>query len=136
MKQEILSKYVFQFLEKAFPEFIPTIKYHEDRSFDCDLRNPFENFSIWIATYNEEITFGIESPDGKTDIHTHISCYENDDLENCIKKLAELINKIRSNEVIVYVNDFNDYDWIECKSLIEKEIKEGKIFQKHFWTNS
>ena len=136
MKQEIFSKHVFEFLEKSFPEFIPTIKYNEDGSFDCDLRSPSGRFSMWIATYNEEITFGIEDPDGKTNIHTHISCYETDDLENCFKKLTELINEIKENKVIVYVTDSNVYDWITYKSLMEREIRKGKIFQKYFWTSN
>ncbi|WP_298732497.1 hypothetical protein [uncultured Chitinophaga sp.] len=134
MKQEIFSKYVFEFLEGSFPEFITTIKYHKDGSFDCSLRNPSGEFSIWIATCNEEITIGIAAPDGKTDIHTHISCYEIDDLHDCFKQLTVLINDIKDNKVIVYVNNQNVYAWIDYHRLIEKETKNGTNFQKYFWS--
>ena len=133
MEQKIFSKLIFEFLEKSFPEFVPSITYNDDDSFDCKIKSPSGKFSIWIATYNCEITFGMEAPDGKADIHTHVSCYEIDDLDDCVSTLSSLIDEIRSNKVIIYCNDANVYDWIEHNRLIQIENKKGVTLQKLFW---
>ena len=66
INQEHFSELIKELLMEQLPEFCPTIEYNKDGSFDCDLRNPSNEFSIWIATYNSEITLGIEAPDGNT----------------------------------------------------------------------
>lgn len=136
MEQKEFSRLIFEFLEKHFPEFIPSIKYQDDGSFDVDNRSPSGKFAIWIATYNREITIGLESPNGKTDIHTHISCDEPEDLVDCLKDLAKLINEVRRNELILYLNDEEVYDWIEFDKLLDQEHKKGRIFEKYFWTDN
>jgi hypothetical protein len=89
---------------------------------------------MWIATYNSEITFGLESPNGGTDIHTHVSCYEREDLEDCLSTLTRLIEEIRSNKVILYRDASNVYDWIDYAKLTQKENHNGVIFQKLLWS--
>ncbi len=133
MDQNVFSKHIFDFLSRSFPEFISSVRYESDDSFDCKLKSPSGKFAMWIATYNSEITFGLESPTGETDIHTHVSCYETDDLTNCFSTLTTLIEEVRNNKVILYKNDSNVYDWIEHNRLIQKEHQCGIYFQKIFW---
>lgn len=133
MKQELFSKLIVEFLERDFPEFIPSIKYHDDDSFECELRSPSDKFSVWLTTYSREITIGMEDPDGLTDIHTHISCNEPEDLEECLATLGEMINDIKNDRVVLYLTDKGVYDWIKSEDLKEKEIKKGKEIQKCFW---
>lgn len=76
MNQVRFSISVKSFLVEKVTEFIKSINYKDDTSFDCDLRNTTNEFSIWFATYNSEITNGLEDLNGKTDIHTHISYWE------------------------------------------------------------
>jgi hypothetical protein len=136
MNQQTFSNHIIEFLEKSFPEFISSVKYHEDGSFDCESKNLSGSFAIWIATYNIEITLGIEAPNGETGIHTHVSCYENDDLDECFEKVSNLITEIKDHKVILYLNDKECFDWINYDQLLEKEKKNGKIYQKYFWNNS
>jgi hypothetical protein len=89
---------------------------------------------MWIATYNSEITFGVVSPTGETDIHTHISCKERDDLENCLSELAVMIEDVKANKTIIYKNAANVYDWANHSMLMQKEMKKGLTFQKLFWS--
>ncbi|MFN7044856.1 MAG: hypothetical protein ACK4M1_06640 [Flavobacterium sp.] len=70
MEQKLFSKLIIEFIERNYPEFIETIKYQDDGSFDCDLKSDSGVFSIWIATYNSEITIGIQDPTGQNNIHT------------------------------------------------------------------
>jgi len=135
MNQKIFSDKVFQFLIEKFPEFIPSVTYQKDESFDCKLKNPSGQFAMWVATYNNEITFGLESPTGETDIHTHVSCYEEDDIEDCLSALTEFIEEIKSNKVILYKNESNTYDWIDIDRLIQKEGKQRITFEKILWDN-
>jgi hypothetical protein len=133
MNQKIFSDKVFQFLTKEFPEFTHSVKYQNDDSFDCGLKSPSGQFAMWIATYNREITFGLESPTGQTDIHTHVSCYEEEDIDDCLSALTKLIYEIKSNNVILYKNESNIYDWIDLSRLAQKEIKKQVTFEKILW---
>lgn len=76
---------------------------------------------------------GLRSPTGDTDIHTHVSCYEEADMEDCLSKLKSLIIEIKSNKVILYKNESNLYDWIDVNKLIEKENKKLMTFEKILW---
>lgn len=133
MDQRIFSQYVFDFLAKNFTEFLPTVKYNDDESFECDLKSVSGKFSMWLATYNSEITFGLETPDGKTDVHTHVSCFEIADLEDCFATLTGLIHEIRHHKRIVYKTEHETYDWIGYEKLLKEETKKKKAFEKFFW---
>jgi len=96
-QQREFSKLMLKFLEGNYPQFAQTIKFQDDGSFDCDLKIESGIFSIWIATYNTEITIGIEDQNGKTDIHSHIPCYGLDDLEAYVAELSSFIENIKTN---------------------------------------
>lgn len=133
MNQKFFSEKVLQFLETKFPEFIDSVKHHNDASFDCEKENPTEQFAMWIATYNVEITFGLKSPEGETDIHTHVSCYDEEDIDDCLFTLTKLINEIKTNKVILYKNESNKFDWIQLDTLTKKENKRKMTFEKLLW---
>ena len=136
MDQKVFSTYVFEFLAKSFPEFIPSVTYENDGSFKCKIKSPSGKFGMWIATYNSEITFGLESPNGDTYIHTHVSCYEVEDLDDCFSTLTEYIDEIKNNKVILYKNDANVYNWIDLTRLTQKENQKGVSFEKFFWSDT
>ncbi|MCH5689871.1 hypothetical protein LWM68_39970 [Niabella sp. W65] len=133
MEQKIFSEYAFDFLAKNFPEFLPAVKYNGDESFECDLKNNSGKFSMWIATYNSEITFGLETPDGKTDVHTHVSCLEIAELEDCFATLTGLIYEITNHRVILYQTEQGTYDWTDYEKLLKEENKKKRTFEKFFW---
>ncbi len=134
MEQKIFSKYVFDFLAKNFPEFLPSVKYNDDDSFECDLKSDSGKFLMWIATYNSEITFGLETPDGKTDVHTHISSYEIADFDDCFVTLTQLIDEVLQHKVVVYHTEHGTYDWIKYENLKEEEVKKKRTVEKLFWS--
>ena len=117
MEQKLFSKLIIEFIERNYPEFIETIKYQDDGSFDCDLKSDSGIFSIWIATYNSEITIGIEDPTGQNNIHTHISCYEIEDLKSCTTELSKYIENIKADNLILYKDKDGKYDWIESSEF-------------------
>lgn len=117
MEQKEFSKLILKFLEENYPEFTNTLKYLNDGSFDCDLKSESGIFSIWIATYGSEITIGIEDPNGKTDIHTHISCYELENLENCLFELSSIIEEIKADKLILYQTNDGSYNWIKTVEI-------------------
>lgn len=128
MKQKLFSKLIFEFLNENYPEFIKTIKFQDEGSFDCDLKSESGIFSIWIATYNCEITIGIEDPNGKTDIHSHISCYELDDLETCCEELSSFIENMKADKLFLYQDKDGKYDLIEKNNF--ENLKGSK---KYSW---
>ncbi|SDX59259.1 hypothetical protein [Aequorivita viscosa] len=130
INQARFSEIIKSFLIENYPEFTATITENDDKSFDCDLRNPTNEFSIWIATYNSEITIGIEDPNGKTDIHTHISCYEEEDIDDALIELTKTIKEIKNGKLILYHSDIKGYQWTnDIKLVIEKKKASEKIRQ-------
>ena len=136
MEQKLFSKFIYDFLQVSYPEFLATVKYCEDGSFNCDARSPSGKFAMWIATYNEEISYGFESPDGKTDIHSHISCYVLEDLSESLETLSNWIKSVHENRTVIYFNDSQVWDWIDYSKLLQKENKKLMRYQKHFWKDS
>ncbi len=135
MEQTLFSSLIFDFLQKEYPDFFP-VKYLEDNSFDCSIQSPSGEFSMWIATYGCEITYGIEAPDGKTDIHSHFSCYEIDDIPDCLQSIRKWIQSVINNEIFIYCKDSNAWDWIDHETLKKKELKAGKVYPKHYWVEN
>ena len=129
IEQNHFSHLVKLFLERNFPEFISTLKYKEDGSFDSDLRNPTNLSSIWIATYDSEITVGIEDPNGKTDIHSHISCYDEKNIEDALNELSDILNKIQGDKLVLYNDKILGYNWTEKIKM--KKSENTKVF---YWS--
>ncbi|WP_454880354.1 hypothetical protein [Sphingobacterium detergens] len=115
MEQREFSKLTLKFLEGNYPQFAQTIKFQDDRSFDCDWKSESGIFSIWIATYNTKITIGIEDPNGKTD--SHIPCYGLDDLGACVAELSSFIENIKADNLVLYQGEDGKYDWIESSEF-------------------
>ena len=132
MEQSFFSNLMLDFLNQNYPGFLP-VKYFDDGSFECELKSPGGQFAMWIATCNSEITYGLESPDGMTDIHSHISCYEMEDLPDCLSRLTKWIESVKSNSTVIYLNDSKVWDWIGQDSLSERELRKGKSYQKYYW---
>jgi len=128
MEQKIFSEFIKKFIELEFYGFMHDIKYHDDESFDCTLRSPSDKFSIWLATCNSEITIGLKTPDGNTGIHTHISCYEIEDLDICLKQLSKIINDVIDDKLILYREANGHYNWGNYAEFL------GKIgAERFFW---
>jgi len=136
INQVRFSELIKSFLTKNHPEFTATITDKNDNSFDCDLRNPTNEFAIWIATYNSEITIGIEDPNGKTDIHTHISCYEEEDIDEALNELDSTVKKIQNGVLILYHSDLKGYQWTnDINSIFERKKPTEKI-KVYYWNTN
>ncbi|MFB9053943.1 hypothetical protein ACFFVB_12725 [Formosa undariae] len=133
MNQDRFSELIKSFLIENFPEFIKTISYKEDKSFDCALRNPTDEFSIWVATYDAEITIGLEDPSGKTEIHTHISCDEDADINEALSELSTLINDIKTGHVVLYYSDKTGFQWTDNINLILERKNTLENIQVYHW---
>jgi hypothetical protein len=126
IEQTEFSQMVELFLREKFPEFLSTIKYHEDHSFDCSLKSPTGQFSMWIATHNSEITLGLEDPDKTSACHTHISCYEREDVAETFQQLEKLVNDVFTNRRVFYHSNLNGFSWSDdiVRTITEKRRNE------------
>lgn len=128
MEQNLFSTLIKEFLEANFPKFFPTINFKNDGSFDCSLKSNSKKFSIWISTYNSEITIGIEVPNENSNIHTHISCYEIEDFQSCVLELSQCINNITNDKLILYRDENGKYDWVEFSNFENLDNSERFYF--------
>src|SRR4051794_41153279 len=102
IEQTEFSQLIKSYLGEKFPDFLSTIQYHTDRSFDCCLKSQTGKFSMWIVTYNSEITIGLADPNNTSACHTHISCYEKEDAPEALQQLDKLVNDIFGNRLVFY----------------------------------
>jgi len=128
IEQRAFSKLIKEFLEAQYPDFIPSIMYQDDGAFTCCLKSPSNIFSIDISTENSEITIGLDDPKGDSGIHTHIECREEEDIEHCISFLAQMINDIQNDQLILYLKTNGKYDWIDVN-----RYQQGKHAERFSW---
>lgn len=133
MNQSRLSEIIKNFLVEKYPEFCATVKYSNDGSFDCDVRSPTKEFSIWLGTFNSEITIGLEDPNGKTDIHTHISCDEEKDVPDALEELSKQINDIKTGKTILYYSEQDGFDWTTDLNRVLKQKKIVEAIRVYSW---
>lgn len=78
MNQKLFSNYVFKYLVEHHPLLLKNLKYKTDKSFECSLMSPTGKFSVWVATFDSEITVGLDDPEQTSGAHTHMSFYGQD----------------------------------------------------------
>ncbi len=136
MTQSRFSELIKSFLNKNYPAFTENIIYNEDDSFDCFLRSPTKEFSIWLSTYDGEITIGLKDPSGKTDIHTHITIYEEEEgIEYALNDLSIQINEIIDGKVVLYHSNQNGYEWTCDIDQVIQRKKTSEIIRLYSWKN-
>jgi hypothetical protein len=69
------SKLAEEYIRRRYSTNVGNTSYKDDGSFDCVISSTKGLVSIWIATYDAEITVGLESADGNSDWHTHMSLW-------------------------------------------------------------
>lgn len=122
MDQIVFSNVVKEYISKQYPAFLDNISYHEDGSFDCSIKNAKGEFSAWIATYNSEITLGLEAPDGNSNCHTHMSFYGEEPDEQ-LEAMKDYLGKIFSNNLLFMQSSLSGYTWTDN---IENTLKNKK----------
>lgn len=58
MNQALYSEIALKYLKQNHPEFLKSVDFKEDQSFDCCIKSVRGNRFLWIATYDLEITVG------------------------------------------------------------------------------
>ena len=129
IEQKSFSSIVESYLKANFPDFLKTLKYEEDNSFECSLESPTGKFSIWIATYNSEITIGLNDPDNTSGCHTHYG-RDDDDLTDALTKLSQTINDVFSNRLVFYHSTLQGFTWSDdiIRTITEKRKDESIEF--------
>ena len=130
LDQKRFSNLVKEFLKNSFPQFLNNIKTHPDDSFECSYRNPLGKFTIWIATYNLEITVGLESSDGNSDCHTHFTPYEPEDFEDVLERLSTILKEVFQNKLLYFYSSKRGYSWTSDvrETLLKRKSNESIEF--------
>ena len=133
MDQVTFSKHVYKYLLENHPLFLENIKYHEDQSFDCSLISPTGKFSVWIATYDLEITIGMDDLEHTSGTHTHMSFYGNE-VEEQTQALTEYLKDIFTNKLVFTHSNLSGYSWSKdiVSTLLEK--KSNEAIEYFAWT--
>ena len=122
MNQVLFSNIISDYICKQYPAFLDNIFYREDGSFDSSIKNAKGEFSVWIATYNSEITLGYEAPDGNSDCHTHMSFY-GEEPEEQLEAMKDYLEKVFSNKLLFIHSSLSGYTWTDN---IEDFLKKKK----------
>jgi hypothetical protein len=129
MNQEIFSEYVYQYLLENHPLFLGNLEYKSDKSFECSLMSPTGKFSVWIATFDCEITIGMDDPKHTSGAHTHMSFY-GEGVDEQTKAMTDYLHEIFNNKLVFIHSSLSGYTWTKdiVETLIEKEEYESIEF--------
>lgn len=106
MNQALYSEIALKYLKQNHPEFLKSVDFKEDQSFDCCIKSVRGNRFLWIATYDLEITVGFENYMKECDWHFHIGASGGNNQKEELKELTKLLNEILNNEqVFILEND-------------------------------
>lgn len=127
MEQLVFSNIVKDYIAKEYPTLLEDISYKEDGSFDCTLKNSKGDFSVWIATYDSEITLGLQAPDGNSDCHTHMSFY-GEEPEEQLEGMKNYLERIFSNKLHFMQSSLSGYTWTDnVEDTLKKKKKTESI---------
>ena len=102
------------------PDCAGTIQYKDDSSFDCSIKSRKGHLSLWIATYDAEITIGFEDVNGKCDWHTHMRLFNAYEPDEEFSAMTKLLQAILSDEEPILFSSKNGYT---LTNDIEEDLK-------------
>ncbi|MCV2485852.1 hypothetical protein OD917_13020 [Flavobacterium sp. SH_e] len=105
MNQTLYSDITLKYLTQNHPEFLESIDFKEDQSFDCSVRSKSGNRFLWIATYNLEITIGFENHKKECDWHFHVGASGGNKQNEELKELTKQLNEILNNHQVFILKD-------------------------------
>lgn len=106
MNQALYSDITLKYLTQNHPDFLESIDFKEDHSFDCFIKSISGNRLLWIATYDLELTIGFEDYKKECDWHFHIGASGGNNQNEELKEMTKILNEILNNEqVFVFEND-------------------------------
>ncbi|GHA61231.1 hypothetical protein [Pontibacter akesuensis] len=135
MEQDAFSNIVRAYISKVHPIFLESISYQADGSFDCTLKNAKGEFSVWIATYNSEVTLGLQAADGNSDCHTHMSFYGEKPTEQ-LEAMKNHLEKIFSNKLLFMQSSLSGYSWTDNIEHALKKMKKNESIKFFKWDES
>jgi hypothetical protein len=135
MNQTTFSEIVREYLIKNYPGFVQTISYETDGSFVCSLKNPKGIFSVWIATYDIEITVGLEDCEtGNSDCHTHMSFYGDEPNEQT-EAMSKCLEDIFSDRLIFYQSSLSGFSWTDDIQETQSKKRKNELLEFYKWND-
>ena len=136
MEQSEFSKLAETYIQEHYSEVVSNINYQDDGSFDCLITSNKKLLSIWIATYDIEITVGFESADGENgDWHTHMSLWNANNPEEELIAMSQLIDSITSDSDSIVFSTKRGY---YLPDYVDEEMRkkdENEIITIYMWSD-
>ena len=120
MTQSEYSAFAKDYILSNHPSFAGTINYKEDDSFDCSIQSENQHLSLWIATYDMEITVGFEDINRKCDWHTHMSLFNAYEPDEEFAAMTKLLQSILSDQEPIVFSSKNGYT---LSDDVEEDLK-------------
>jgi hypothetical protein len=109
MTQIEFSNSIKDYLTQHHSEFLPSINFKEDGSFDCHSPSKMGKLSIWLATYFLEITVGFEDNKGNSDSHWHLGRVEEAELPELLADTSRFITDIIYDKILIVQREKTGY---------------------------
>ena len=120
MMQSEYSAIAKEYILTNHPGFAGTINYKEDGSFNCCIQSEKKQLTIWIGTYDTEITIGFDDPNGKCDWHTHMSLFNAYEPWEEFEAMTELLQLILTDKKPIIFSSKNGYSLTDD---VEEDLK-------------
>lgn len=129
MNQALYSNTALKYITKNHPDFLKTINFKDDQSFDCSIKSSNGNRFLWIATYNSELTIGFENAEGECDWHFHIDTSGDKCQTEELEKMSIALEEIINNQHVFILNG-DQYIPIDNDEYERLNNKENTVFFK------
>lgn len=132
--QEEYSTYTVESIKQRFPHISFLTEKREDDSIDVRFNSPKGLLSIWIGTFNTEITMGFEDSEEKSYWHTHMSLFGSYEPDEQIGSLASLLNNILSDKEPIFYSSKEGF-YLTSDAVAElNEQNSGEEIKHYKWS--
>lgn len=130
MNQALYSDITLKYLKQNHPEFLESIDFKEDQSFDCFIKSIKGSRFLWIATYDLEITIGFENHNKECDWHFHIGASRGNSLNEEFQELTKQLNKILNNKQVFILEDDKYIPLDKNEEIAVKEVEKLYVWDE------
>ncbi|HZX74262.1 MAG TPA: hypothetical protein VFE57_07575 [Cyclobacteriaceae bacterium] len=134
MDQLEFSNAIKIYLETRFPLYIPSSKFHDDDSFEFTIKSNSGKINIWIATFDLEITIGLEDTNGNSDTHWHLGRAEEHDISELFSIISEFVSDIITDKKIIVQKEQKNHVLYSLTDDLSKIKLKDSIINSYKWS--
>lgn len=133
LSQAAFSQIALNYITEHHAAFLANIKYQQDGSFDCSLKSKKDIISVWIASYDAEISVGLEDRDFISEWHVPMSSLGAKTPAQEFAAMTKLLGEILSGEAGIEYSEEFGYELAQHPYEQSRERTGEEIVTNYTW---